>query len=66
MVVLGDDQPAAGDRRGRGERLGVDRLDRVQVDDPGVDAGAGQLIGGGQAFVQGDPGTDQRDLVVPD
>jgi hypothetical protein len=59
VVVLGDDQPAAGGRGGRGERGGVGRLDRVQVDDPGADAVGGQLVGRGQALVQGDPGADE-------
>src|SRR5580693_7947061 len=64
MVVLGDDQPSAGGRGGGGERGGVRRLDRVQVDDPGADAVGGQLAGGGQALMQGDPGADQGHLVV--
>src|SRR5580693_6495289 len=63
VVVLGDDQPAAGGRGGRGKGGGVGGLDRVQVDDPGVDAVGGQLVGRGQAFVQGDPGADLGDLV---
>ena len=44
--------------------VGVDRLDRVEVDHPGGDPLAGELVGGGQAFVQGDAGADQGDRVV--
>ena len=44
--------------------VGVDRLDRVEVDHPRRDALAGELVGGGEAFVQGDAGADQRDLVL--
>ena len=36
VVVLGDDEPVAGRGRGLEQRLGVDRLDRVQVHDPGA------------------------------
>ena len=64
MVVFGQDQPSPGGRGGGREGGGVDRLDRVQVDDPGADPLAGQLVGRGQAFVQGHPGPDQGHLVV--
>ena len=55
VVVLGHDQAAVRGRRGRGEGAGVDRLDRVQVDDAGADAVHRELVRGGQAGVQGDP-----------
>ena len=64
VVVLGDDQPAAG-RRGRLSQGGLaDRLDRVQVDDPGGDPVGGQFIGGAQALVHGDARPDQGDLIA--
>jgi hypothetical protein len=64
VVVFGDDEPAAGCGRGLEEGGGVDRLDRVQVEDAGADPVAAKFVRGGQAVVQGDPGADQRDLVV--
>ena len=63
-MILGDDQPPAGRRRGVGQGGPVDGLDRVQVDDPGRDPVAGQVVGGAQALVHGDARPDQRDLVA--
>ena len=62
VVLDGDDR--AGLLGGLDQRPGVDRLDRVEVDDPGRDAAAGELLGGGQRFVQGDAGADERDVVA--
>ena len=61
MMVLGDDDPAARGIRGLDQRVGVNRLDRVEVDDACVDAVERELIGCTQAFVQRDARTDQRD-----
>ena len=52
VVLDGDD--AAG-RPGRLDRVaGVERLDRVEVDDACLDAVGGERLGGGQCLVQGD------------
>src|SRR5438067_3355214 len=64
VLVVGDDRRPAGGGDGRGQRGGVDGLDRVQVDHPGADALLPQLVGRGEAGVQGDPGADQGHLVV--
>ena len=61
MMVLGDDEAPAGGIRGGGERVGVDGLDRVEVDHARVDPVKRELIGRTEAFVQGDARTDQRD-----
>ena len=61
MMVLGDDEPAARRIRGGDERVGVDGLDRIEVDHARVDAVQRELIGRTEAFVQGDARTDQRD-----
>ena len=58
MMVLGDDEPAAGGIRGGDERVGVDGLDRVEVDHARVDPVKRELIGRTEAFVQGDARTD--------
>ena len=63
-VILDDDQPAAGGDRRLRKRVVVDRLDRVQVDHAGVDAVAGELIGGLDRLMQCHPGADQRHLVI--
>ena len=44
VMVLGDDEPPSGGRGGRRQRGGVDRLDRVQVDDARGDAVGLELI----------------------
>src|SRR5258708_3688074 len=62
IVVLDDDEPVPGRGRGLEERLRIDRLHRVQVHDPGLDAVASELVGRGQAVVQGHAGADQRHL----
>src|SRR6185437_15294383 len=64
MVVFGDDEPACGGGGGSGEGADVDGLDGIAVDDACGDAVSGQLVGGGQAFVQGHPSADEGDLVV--
>ena len=61
MMVLGDDEPAARGIRGGDERVGVDGLDRVEIDYARVDAVQRELIGRTEALVQGDARTDQRD-----
>ena len=45
MMVLGDDDPAARGTHGLDHHVGVDRLDRVEVDKACVDPVEGQLIG---------------------
>ena len=64
MVVLDQDETSFRGGGGRDEGVDIDGLDRIQVDDAGPDAVAGQLLGRGQAFVQGDPGTDQGHVVL--
>ena len=63
VMVFGDHEAPAGGLRRRREGGGVDRLDRITVDDPDVDALRGQLIGGAQALVQRDAGADQGNRV---
>src|SRR5262249_46873355 len=64
VVVFGDHDSPGGGLGSRGEGGGVDWLDGVAVDDAGGDPFGGQGLGGVQAFVQGDSGADQSDLVV--
>ena len=45
-------------------RVGVERLDGVEVDDAGADAGGGEDVGGGERLVHGDAGGEQRHVVV--
>ncbi len=60
VVVLDDEQAPVCPRRGLAQGADVDRLDRVQVDDPAPHPLRGEAVGGGEAVVQGDPGADQR------
>src|SRR6185437_16929033 len=64
IVVFDDDESVTGRGRGRDQRLGVDRLHRVEVHHAGGDPVATELVRCGQAVVQGDTGADQRHLVV--
>ena len=59
MILDGDDR-----NRQRAQRLGVDRLDRVEVDDAGGDAFLGQRVGGLERLVHGDPGRDHGHVVA--
>src|SRR5918999_3397050 len=62
-VVLGSDHRAR--LRGcAGERRGVHGLDRVEVDHAGLDAVAGELLGGAERLVERHAGADQRDVVA--
>jgi tetratricopeptide (TPR) repeat protein len=63
MVILGHHDPPAGRRQGRDQRLGVDGLDRVAVDDPRGDALSVQDRGGAQRLVQRHSRPHQRHLV---
>ena len=51
-------------RRDRAQRLGVDRLDRVEVDHARLDPVAGQRLRRLQRLVERDPGADQGDVVA--
>lgn len=64
VVVLGDDQPSTGIAHGVNQRIPVNRFDGVHVDDAGSDSVAVQRFGRRQALMDGDAGTDERDLVV--
>ena len=62
MVLDGDD-PAG--RLGRClQRLGVDRLDRVEVDHAGVDSFLREHVRRAQRFVDRHAGADERHLVL--
>ena len=62
MMVLDQDQ-STGFLCGLLERRAVDRLERIEIDDPGRDAIVAEGVGGGQALVQGNSGTDEGYLV---
>ena len=51
-------------RRDRAQRLGVDRLDGVEVDHARLDPVARQRLRRLQRLVERDPGADQRDVVA--
>ena len=50
--------------RRRQPAIPINRFDGVHVDDAGSDSAAAQRFGRGQALVNGDAGTNERDLVV--
>ena len=64
VVVLDDHGPAGGRLRRLDKRLGVDRLDRVEVYDPRANAVPVELVRRGQAVVQRHARSDQRHLVI--
>ena len=63
-VVLDGDEAALASPRPRRAALGVERLDRVEVDHPRRDSVLCERIRGGQRLVHGDSGGDDRDLVL--
>ena len=62
VVLDGDDRAAVA--RGGADGLGVDRLDRVGVEHPRVDAALGEPLGGLDRLVERDAAGDDRDVVA--
>ena len=63
-MILDDQQLVAGGARRRQQAGAVDRLHRVEIDDPNADAAAGQLVVGGERLVQRDAGGHDRQRVA--
>src|SRR5439155_11110081 len=64
LVVVLDGDQASGVLGGAAQGAPVDGLDRVQIDDAGLDAVPVQRVGGGQRLGHGDARRDEGQPVV--
>src|SRR4030042_4340951 len=62
-MVLGDDNPAARLSRLAEDRLAVQRLDGISIDDPQADVLPLELVMGFESFEHGDAGSDDGSRV---